>query len=231
MGAEIEERPDGFLAKVKGKLNGSLIVLPYPSVGATETGLLAGVLAKGRTVIRNAAVEPEIEQLIMMLQNMGAIIQLGAHREIEIIGVDRLHGAEVVVIPDRLEAASYACMALGTKGDVFVRGAKQRHLISFLNAVRKIGGDYHIDAEGIRFIGAKKMNGIELETDTYPGFATDWQQPFVVVLTQVSGISVVHETVMEERFAYTETLNKMGADITLANCPAVFAEKTISIQL
>lgn len=219
MGAQIEETTDGYRAHVSKRLKGVLVVLPYPSVGATETAILAGVLAEGRTTIRNAADEPEVRGLIMMLQDMGAIIQINAGRSIEIIGVDRLHGTTVTVMPDRMEAASYACMALGTHGEIFVRGAEHEHMITFLNAVRKVGGAYEVREDGILFRGAQTYTGIEVETDTHPGFMTDWQQPFVVVLTQAQGTSVVHETVYEERFGYTETLNRMGANITLfSNC-------------
>lgn len=219
MGAIIEETQDGYHATVKNRLRGALIVLPYPSVGATETALLAGVLAEGRTTIRNAADEPEVRGLIMMLQNMGAIIQINAGRLIEIFGVSHLHGTTVQVMPDRIEAASYACMALGTHGEIYVRGAQHEHMITFLNAVRRIGGEYEVKDDGIVFRGSQKYRGIELETDTHPGFMTDWQQPFVVVLTQAVGTSVVHETVYEERFGYTDTLNRMGANITLfSNC-------------
>lgn len=219
MGAEVEETSDGYRAAIKGKLQGALIELPYPSVGATETALLAGVLAQGRMVIRNAAGEPEVKQLIMLLQNMGANVQIDSGRTIEMVGVEKLSGAEATVIPDRLEAASFACMALGTGGDVFVKGAQQEHLITFLNAVRKIGGEFYVQEDGIRFKAPKALNAIQLETDVHPGFATDWQQPFVAVLTQAQGTSVVHETVYQERFGYTEALNKMGANIALStNC-------------
>ena len=219
MGAQIEERTDGYFASVKKRLKGALIVLPYPSVGATETAILAGVLAEGRTMITNAANEPEVSELIMMLQNMGAMIQVNAGRSIEIIGVEKLHGTRVRVIADRNEAVSYACMALGTRGEIFVRGAQHAHLMTFLNAVRKIGGHYEVKPDGILFSGAAEYKGIELETDTHPGFMTDWQQPFVVVLTQAKGISVVHETVYEERFGYTNVLSDMGANVTrFSNC-------------
>lgn len=219
MGAKIEEEKDGYHATIKKRLKGVLVELPYPSVGATETAILAGVLAEGRTTIRNAAVEPEIQELVMMLQNMGAIIQINAGRSMEIIGVEKLRGARVGVMPDRIEAASYACMALGTRGEIFVRGAEHQHMITFLNTVRRIGGEYEVVSDGIKFRGTQSYKGIELETDTHPGFMTDWQQPLVVVLTQAKGISVVHETVYEERFGYTETLNKMGASISLfSNC-------------
>jgi UDP-N-acetylglucosamine 1-carboxyvinyltransferase len=219
MGASIEEEKDGYHATVKKRLKGALIELPYPSVGATETAILAGVLADGRTTIHNAAIEPEIQELVMMLQDMGAVIQINACRSMEIIGVEKLRGTRVHVMPDRMEAASYACMALGTRGEIFVRDADHQHMITFLNAVRRIGGEYEVKPDGIVFRGASSYRGIELETDTHPGFMTDWQQPFVVVLTQAKGISVVHETVYEERFGYTQTLNDMGANVSLfSNC-------------
>ncbi len=215
MGAKIEETKEGFQASVKGRLKGALIELPFPSVGATETSILAGVLADGRTTIRNAAIEPEIQELVMMLQKMGAIVQINANRSIEILGVDQLHTTTARVMPDRIEAASYASMALGTKGEIFVRDAEHKHMITFLNTVRRLGGNYEVKEDGILFQGSDEYKGIELETDTHPGFMTDWQQPFVVALTQAKGTSVVHETVYEKRFGYTEALNKMGADITL----------------
>lgn len=219
MGAQIEVTSEGYHATAKEGLRGTKIVLPYPSVGATESAILAGVLARGRTVIENGATEPEVAQLIMMLQKMGAIIEIGVGREIQIIGVERLRGCEMRVMPDRLEAASYACMALGTQGEIFVKGAEHQHMITFLNMIRRVGGEYDVQEDGIVFRAVQGLRGIELETDTHPGFMTDWQQPFVVLLTQATGTSVVHETVYEERFGYTETLKKMGADITLfTNC-------------
>ena len=217
MGAKVETLPDGYRASAK-RLKGAFIELPYPSVGATETAILAGVLAEGRTMIRNAAREPEVRALVMMLQKMGAVIQLDAGRSIEVIGVEKLHGCEMAVLPDRNEAVSFACMALGTRGEIFVKGAQHEHLITFLNTVRKIGGQYEIKEDGILFSGkGAGYHGIELETDTHPGFMTDWQQPLVVVLTRAEGASVVHETVYEDRFSYTEALKKMGADISLSN--------------
>ncbi len=215
MGAEIDESGDKFIAMAPHGLSGTHVKLPYPSVGATENILLAGVLAKGRTVIENAALEPEILDLIMMLQNMGAIIELGTGRVISIDGVDRLRGASHEILPDRMEAASYACMALATGGRIFCRNARQGDMITFLNSVRRIGADYEVMADGIVFFRKGPMNGIDLETDTHPGFMTDWQQPFTLVLTQCEGTSVVHETVYEDRFGYTRELNRLGAQITV----------------
>ncbi len=219
MGAKIEADHDGYRASVEGRLQGTVIELPYPSVGATETVLFAGVLAEGRTVLRNAAIEPEIVEIIMMLQQMGAIIEMGAGRHIEITGVEKLHGCRHRVLPDRMEAASYAALAIATRGEIFCEGAGHRDLITFLNAVRRMGADYEVIPGGITFKGGPHYQGLKIETDTHPGFMTDWQQPFVVALTQAEGTSVIHETVYQGRFGYTETLNKMGADITLfENC-------------
>ena len=219
MGATIDVTSEGLRATVSGRLKGTLIELPYPSVGATESSILAGVLAEGRTVIVNAAIEPEIMALIKMLQTMGAVIGVGAGRMIEIYGVEKLHGTSVNVMPDPLEVVSFACVALGTRGEIYVKGAVHDHLITFLNTVRRIGGDYDVREDGIIFRGAAHYKGIEVETDTYPGFRTDWQQPFVAVLTQAEGTSVVHETVYEDRFGYTKSLNDMGAEITVfSNC-------------
>lgn len=219
MGATVEFLDDGWRFSCKERLKGATVELPYPSVGATETLLYAGVLAKGKTVITNAAVEPEIIDMIMMLQKMGAIIELGAGRRIEITGVARLHGCEHTVLPDRLEVASYASIALATRGEIFCEGARQGDMITFLNTVRRIGGEYDVQEDGILFRGAKTYKGIEFETDTFPGFSTDWQQPFVVVLTQAEGRSIVHETVMKDRFKFTETLNAMGAKIHVEYMP------------
>ncbi|MBK8804999.1 MAG: UDP-N-acetylglucosamine 1-carboxyvinyltransferase [Fibrobacteres bacterium] len=215
MGVRIQEEGSAFVAEAPFGLCGTHVNLPYPSVGATENILLAGVLAKGRTVIENAALEPEILDLIMMLQNMGAIIELGTGRTISIDGVERLHGGSHEILPDRMEAASYACMALATGGRIFCRHARQADMLTFLNAVRRIGADYEVMGDGIVFFRKGPMRGIDLETDTHPGFMTDWQQPFTLVLTQCEGTSVVHETVYEDRFGYTKALNQLGARITV----------------
>ncbi len=213
MGATIEKRESSYYAHAKNRLRGVKIQLRYPSVGATENTILAATLAKGRTVIENAATEPEIIDLIKMLQNMGAIIELGANRTIYIDGVTSLRGIEHTIPPDRNEAASFACLAVASRGDVFIRNAKQDHLITFLNALRKVGGEYKVENAGIRFWKEKNLQSIELETDTHPGFMTDWQQPFTLLLTQAKGSSILHETVYEDRFGHVADLNAMGADI------------------
>ena len=217
MGAVIEEGGKAFIASAPQGLRGTHVHLPYPSVGATENILLAAVLAHGRTVIENAAVEPEILDLVMMLQSMGAIIEQGTGRVIAIDGVPQLKGCTHTVLPDRMEAASYACMALATGGRIFCRHARQEHMITFLNSVRRIGADYEVLEDGIVFFvpSGATLGGIDLETDTHPGFMTDWQQPFTLLLTQCEGTSVLHETVYEDRFGYTRELNRLGAQITV----------------
>jgi UDP-N-acetylglucosamine 1-carboxyvinyltransferase len=216
MGATIEDSNGEYRAHTKG-LHGADISLPYPSVGATENIILAAVLAKGRTHIQNAAIEPEIVDQVMLLQRMGAIIEFGANRSITIDGVERLHGTRYRILPDRLEAASFALLGLATGGEITIENAYQEELATFLNTVRRLGADYVIDGQDIAFRrGKNQLHGIELETDTYPGFATDWQQPMVVLLTQATGPSTIHETVYEDRFGYTESLRRMGADIQVS---------------
>lgn len=216
LGAEITHDDKFFYASAPNGLKGATITLRYPSVGATENIILASVLAKGKTVIHNAAIEPEIMDIILLLQKMGAIIGLGSNRTIYIEGVEKLHGARHRILPDRNEAVSFACLGLAFPGnEVKVKNAVQRDLITFLNAVRKIGGEYRIEDDGITFYRTNGLVASEVETDTHPGFMTDWQQPFLILLTQAAGTSVMHETVYEDRFGYTEELNAMGANIAV----------------
>ncbi len=214
LGATVEVTDSLFRARTDG-LRGGAIALPYPSVGATENTILAAVRAAGTTVITNAAIEPEITDLVKMLQKMGAIIELGSNRTVYIEGVPELHGTSYRVMPDRIEAASFGVLALASGGDIIVRDALQEHLITFLNAVRRVGGAYEILPKGIRFFRRGPLRPLAIETDAHPGFMTDWQQPFTVLLTQAAGESVVHETVYDERFGYTEDLRRMGANVTL----------------
>jgi len=214
MGATIQCTDDGYDAKAK-KLHGAVIDLPFPSVGATENIMLAAVLAQGTTTIKNAAVEPEIVDLAALLQAMGAIINLDVNRTWVIEGVASLHGTEHRVIPDRIVAASFLTAAALTGGDVFVRDARQIDLLTFLNALRRANVPFEISEEGIRVTASKQLKPIVLETDVHPGFMTDWQQPFVILLTQADGVSIVHETVYEDRFGYAQALEKMGAKIQL----------------
>ncbi|MBZ2198589.1 UDP-N-acetylglucosamine 1-carboxyvinyltransferase [Occultella gossypii] len=213
-GAQVDKLDTGILITAPRGLHGTKVELPYPSVGATEQLLLTAVRAQGLTELRNAAIEPEIMDLIAVLQRMGAIISVDTDRTIRVEGVDRLGGFTHTALPDRIEAASWASAALATRGDVYVRGARQADMMTFLNTFRKVGGAFDIDDGGIRFRHpGTDLHSIVLETDVHPGFMTDWQQPLVVALTQAAGLSIVHETVYEKRFGFTDALVRMGATI------------------
>lgn len=213
-GAVVDKRPQGIHITAPRGLTGAKVTLPYPSVGATEQLLLTAVRAKGKTELSNAATEPEIMALIAFLQRMGAIISVDTDRVIRIEGVDRLGGATYTALTDRIEAGSWACAALATGGDIFIRGADQHGMMAFLNTFRKVGGDFQVSDDGIRFWhNGGPLKSIVLETDVHPGFMTDWQQPLVVALTQATGLSIVHETVYENRFGFTDALRGMGAEI------------------
>jgi len=217
-GAVVDKRPQGIHLSAPGGLQGAKLELPYPSVGATEQVLLTAVRAEGVTELRNAAVEPEIIDLICILQKMGAMIKVHTDRVIEIEGVQRLRGYTHRPIPDRLEAASWACAALATGGDITVRGARQVDMMTFLNVFTTVGGAFEVDDSatnpGIRFWHpGGELRAVALETDVHPGFMTDWQPPLVTALTQADGVTVLHETVYEDRLGYTEALRALGAQI------------------
>lgn len=215
-GATVEKQIDGIRLSAPDGLTGTKIELPYPSVGATEQVLLSATRAKGITELSGAAVEPEIIDLIAILQKMGAIISVDTDRVIRIEGVERMDGFSHRSLFDRNEAASWAAAALATGGDIFVAGAEQTKMTTFLNVFRKIGGAFDIEDDGIRFFHpGGELKPVVIETDVHPGFMTDWQQPLVVALSQAKGLSIVHETVYENRFGFTDALRKMGAEVQI----------------
>ena len=229
-GAIVDKTYEGIRITAPNGLTGAKIELPYPSVGATEQVLLTAVKAKGVTELRGAAIEPEIMDLIAVLQKMGAIISYEPNRVILIEGVDTLRGYDHRCIFDRNEAASWACAALATDGDIFVGGAKQQEMLTFLNVYRKAGGEFDIHEDGIRFRRGGPLKPVVVETDVHPGFMTDWQQPLVVALTQTTGLSIVHETVYENRLGFTDALIRMGASIQvhrecLGSVPCRFGQR------
>ncbi len=215
-GADVEKTGTGISISAPTGLKGTKINLPYPSVGATEQVLLSATRAEGITELSGAATEPEIIDLIAILQKMGAIISVQTDRTIRIEGVAELSGYDHTALPDRNESASWASAALVTGGDIYVEGASQRDMMTFVNTFRKIGGGMDIHDDGIRFFHkGGSLKPLVLETDVHPGFMTDWQQPLVVALTQADGVSIVHETVYENRFGFTQALARMGASIQL----------------
>ncbi len=216
MGIKIEHREHSYYAQGRD-IQGAEIEFPFPSVGATENVLLTAVLAKGKTIIRNAAIEPEIKNLTEMLTGMGAEIEFDeTNRLLAITGVARLTGVTARVIPDRNEIVSLATAALVTGGDITVEEIEPNHILAFLEKVREVGGEAEISMRGIRFKGNTKFRTTKIQAGIHPGFMTDWQQPFCVLLTQAQGESIIHETVYEDRFSYTKDLIRLGANIKLS---------------
>jgi UDP-N-acetylglucosamine 1-carboxyvinyltransferase len=214
MGAEIHHTSEGVEAKARA-LHGARIRLPYPSVGATETILLSAVLAEGRTIIENAAIEPEVIELALYLQRMGARLELRPDRRFVVEGVDRLGGVEHSLQGDRMEAFSYLAAGLATGGRVRVFGCPQGRLITAIATLHRMGVQFEITDYYLAAEAPEGLQALAVQTDTHPGFMTDWQSPLVVLFTQASGMSVLHETVYENRFPYVHALNAMGAEIEL----------------
>ncbi len=214
LGAEIEVRDNGIAAKAT-RLKGARIELPYPSVGATETVLLSATLAEGRTVLRNAATEPEVIELALFLQRMGARIEMSPGRKITIDGVTSLKGAQTTLSGDRNEAFSYLVAGLVTGGEVRVHNCPQDRIVTAITTLNRMGARFDITDEYIQASAPDGLKPAAVQTDTHPGFMTDWQTPLVVLFTQADGMSVLHETVYEDRLVYVPALKQMGAEIEL----------------
>ncbi len=223
LGAEIEYKNGYYFASAPASgLHGAEIAFPYVTVMGTENALLAATLAHGTTVIENAAQEPEVDDLIEMLGRMGAHIERTAPHRIEIEGVSSLVGAEHRVIGDRLEAGTFAIAAAATGGDITIRGSSPEHLGAFLEVLTSMGvpfetvpssGTDEPDGGGLRVRASGSYAPASVETQPYPGFATDLQAPLAVLMTQADGVSTIHETIYEDRLDYSTELAKMGAVI------------------
>jgi UDP-N-acetylglucosamine 1-carboxyvinyltransferase len=212
LGAEISVGAEGITARAS-RLRGTRIELPYPSVGATEAVLLTAVLAEGKTVLRNAATEPEVVELALFLQRMGAHIELSPDRRIVVEGVRGLRGASTRLAGDRIEAFSYLVAGLITRGEVRVHGCPQDRLVTAITTLAKMGARFDITDEWITASAPDGLRPAAVHTDTHPGFMTDWHQPLLVLFTQADGMSVLHETVFENRLVYVPALQQMGGEI------------------
>lgn len=220
MGAEVEREGSRYHLSVGPKgLQGTQITLPFPSVMTTENLLIAGACATGRTIIENAAIEPEIFELCKMLQKMGADITQAPNRTFIIEGVQKLRGCELRCMFDRNQAVSFAAAALASGGDVLLENVTHGPVYSFLNFIQRMGAEFTINSNGlyVKAPSSGRLQGTHIEVEVHPGFMTDWQQPFMVLFTQAEGLSILHETVFEERLGYTHFLNEMGAKISLTN--------------
>jgi UDP-N-acetylglucosamine 1-carboxyvinyltransferase len=230
MGANIIQNDDSIEAQTNG-LSGTDFTFPKNSHTGTETLIMAGVLAKGKTIIRNAALEPEIDDLIIFLNNCGAHIRRRLNRIIEIEGVRSLVGAIHQIMPDRNEAVSYACAALTTKGDIIVENAQSTYLKAFLDKLDEIGAGYEVGSYGIRFYYRGNQRAADVTTEPHPGFMTDWQPLWAVLATQLQGESVIHETVYPNRFQYLDHLRDMGALVNPFNPDVIHPETVYNFQL
>lgn len=221
MGAQIRyDSDDGYFhANVKNKLKGINYRFEKNTHTGTETLIIAAVLAKGKTVLENAAEEPEVDDLVSLLNGMGAKIKRIQPRVIEVDGVERLHSTTFRIPPDRNEIVTFAVAAIITRGDILIKGARNGDIKEFLDKLEEAGGGFENKKDGLRFFYRSQLKATSITTKPYPGFMTDWQAPWTVLMTSTKGESIIHETVFENRFSYVNELKKMGANITLFNLP------------
>ena len=222
LGAEIELAAGYVKASApKGGLPGGRYTFPMVSVGATENAVMAAVLCRGTSILENVAREPEIVDLCNCLVAMGAKIQGIGTEKLLIEGVRDLHGATYAVMPDRIEAGSYACAAAITGGEVELVGASEADLGTTLEALREAGVEISPTRDGLSVKRTGPMHGITISTAPYPGFATDMQAQFMAMLAVAEGASLLTETIFENRFMHVPELARMGADITVRGRSAV----------
>jgi UDP-N-acetylglucosamine 1-carboxyvinyltransferase len=212
LGAEISRRGDKFYARAR-RLRGTRVFLDYPSVMGTENVMFAASLAEGTTQIINAAAEPEIVFLADMLNAMGGRVRGAGTHTIEIEGVPALHGAAVRVIPDRLEAGTFAIAAAATRGAVDILGAVPRHLDALIYKMREMGVEIVEHDAGLSVRGTPRYRATSVQAVPYPGLATDLQAQVATLLTQAEGVSFVHERVFDNRLMYVGELRKFGAEV------------------
>ena len=222
LGADIELSEGYINAKAPGGLVGGHVVFPSVTVGGTENVLMAAALAKGETVISNAAREPEVEDLANCLVAMGAIIDGIGTDTIHIQGVGRLNGAEHSVLPDRIEMGSYAVAAAITSGDILLRNARMDLIQATTDLLARAGVNFSKERNGIRVSRASdQLYGVDLMTEPFPGFPTDMQAQFMALMSIASGASMVTETIFENRFMHVPELCRMGADINVHGSSAI----------
>lgn len=220
LGVEITEEA-GFIKCKANKIIGTNIDLDFPSVGATENIILATVLSTGTTTINNAAMEPEIIDMVQFLKKMGAKIQGEGTNQIIIDGVEKLSGVSYNIMPDRIEAGTILCAVAATGGNVILDNVMPEHLTAVINKLEETGCKIEINNKKITLNAPKKLKSIDIKTMTYPGFPTDLQQIFATMLVKASGTSIIVENIFESRYKYISELRKMGAKITVEGKTAI----------
>ncbi len=222
LGANIALDEGYVIANAKDGLRGAEITFPFVSVGATEHTMLTAVLAKGKTVLNNAAREPEIMDLAACLNTMGAKITGAGRSEIEIEGVKSLGGVTHHVVPDRIEAGTYALAAATAGGEVTLTNLRHDHLGSLWPLIAQAGADVKLKKDSVVVTrGSERLRAVDMETQVYPGFPTDLQAQFMAMMTLADGVSIIRENIFENRFMHCPELSRMGANITVTGREAV----------
>lgn len=221
LGVKIEQGHGYIEASAPEGLKGTSIYFDFPSVGATENIMMAASLAEGTTILENAAEEPEIVDLANYLNKMGAKIRGAGTDTIRIEGVEKLHGADYTIIPDRIEAGTYMIAAAMTGGDVVVENVLPEHQKPLIAKLREAGAVVEEDIDKVRVIGKNPLKAVSIKTLPYPGFPTDMQAQMMAMMVIAEGRSKVTETVFENRFMHVVELNRMGAQISTEGRSAV----------
>jgi UDP-N-acetylglucosamine 1-carboxyvinyltransferase len=224
LGAKIEQSHGYVEAQAPNGLRGTLVAFDRITVTGTEDVLMAAVLARGETVIRNAAREPEVQDLAALLNKMGARIEGAGSSTIRVQGVDRLHGAEHAIIPDRIEAGTFLIAGAITHGDIVISGCIPEHLDALSSKMRRSGAEIEEVRPGaLRVRAPGRLRATDITTEEYPGFATDLQAQYLALMTLAEGISFIAETIFENRFMHTQELARMGANIRVEGRQAIVA--------
>lgn len=216
LGANVKKRGNIFTVTSK-KLIGNKFIFPVVSVTGTENLMMAATLALGKTVLKNAACEPEVENLAQFLNSLGAKITGAGTSKIEIEGVKNLKGGIWKGIPDRIEAGTFIILAVASRSNIKIKNCNPEHLEVLLSLLQKAGANLEVGTDYVIVKPVRNLEAIDVKTREYPGLATDLQASLTVLLTQAKGISLVHETIYDGRLFYTDILNQMGADIIMAD--------------
>lgn len=220
LGARIQLR-HGYVEASADRLKGADITFDGITVTGTENIMMAAVLAEGRTVLRNAAREPEVVALAEVLQGMGARIQGAGTGVLAIEGVPELHATEATIIPDRIEAGTFMVAAALTGGDIRLRNCHPEHLAAVIDKLRQTGAAVETGAAEVRVTGGGAILPVDVQTQAYPGFPTDMQAQFMVLMAVAQGQSIITETIFENRFIHVSELQRMGANIAISGDTAV----------
>ena len=221
LGAELHNEEGGIIDARADKLVGNHIYLDVVSVGATINIMMAAAMAEGKTILENAAKEPHVVDLANFLNSMGADIKGAGTDVIKINGVKKLHGTEYTIIPDQIEAGTFMVAAAATKGDITIKNVIPKHLESISAKLVEMGCQIHESDDAVRVVATKRLQNTHVKTLPYPGFPTDMQPQMTVALGLASGISIVTESIFENRFKYVNELTRMGASIKVEGSSAI----------